>query len=419
MNKAVKNTLAIAGSVLAMSSIIATPSLVSAWGDNSGGRKSYTIDEIESGVLGNRIVFNSISNSTIGDEKNFVGARENTGINAGKDNVWNGNDITVENGKEYLVRLYVHNNNPNGYDAVSQNTRVAFNLPTYSAKQIQVNGFIFSDNATPSEYWDYVNFNSDQPFHLEYVKGSAIIENRGYASQANGGAKPLGDEIVTKAQSEHGVRIGFDQAGDGKIPGCYTYASYVSIRVKAVYETEFTVSQKVRLEGDTEWHDSVEVKVGDKVEYQIQYRNTSEGNATHRDVMIRDVLPNNVRYVEGSTKLYNSTYPQGAAVNQDTVATTGINIGHYSKGANAFVRFTGEVVDKNLQAGSNTLVNWARATVGEKMIQTSATVHLTKEGKTTPNLPDTGPEALAGGVVAAGSIVTAAGYFIASRRNLR
>ena len=43
------------------------------------------------------------------------------------------------------------------------------------------------------------------PFHLEYIYGSALIENRGYASKENGGAKPLSDEIVTKAASNHGV----------------------------------------------------------------------------------------------------------------------------------------------------------------------------------------------------------------------
>ena len=416
MNKVVKSTLAFAATAATLASVVATPSLVSAWGDNGGGRKSYTIDQINSGVLGNKIVFNSISDSVIGDEKNFVGARENTGINAGVDNRWNGNDITVENGKEYLVRLYVHNNNPNGYDAVSQNTRVAFNIPTYSAKQIQVNGFIFSDNATPSEYWDYVNFNSDQAFHLEYVYGSALIENNGYASKENGGAKKLGDEIVTKAASENGVRIGFEQAGDGKIPGCYTYANYVTIRVKAVFDTDYKVEQKVRLVGDTNWHDKIEVKVGDKVEYQIMYHNTSK--ETQSNVMIKDILPNNAKYIDGSTRLYNTNHPNGAIVNQDKVATTGINIGTYLAGANAYVRFTAEIVDKNLQAGSNTLVNWSQAGVGQKVIQDYTSVHLTKAGTTT-ELPKTGPEALAGSVVAAGSIVTAAGYFIASRRNMR
>lgn len=434
MNKAVKSTLAIAASAVAMASV-ATPSLVSAWGDSAGGRKSYTVDEINSlsanGQWGNKIVFNSISDSVIGDEKNFVAAREYNGPNlTNAVNTWKANDITVKDGQEYIIRLYVHNNNPNGTAGVSRNTRVAFDIPEQTSTKIQVNGFIFSDNATPDTYWDYVNFNSDQPFHLDYVYGSALLENNGVAASkydANGlkiveesGAK-LGDEIVTKAASQHGVQIGYN-ALNGEVPGCYTYANYVTIRVKAVFDTDYTIEKKVRLVGDKTWGTSVDAKVGDKVEFQIQYINKDSQGRAHTNVMIKDLLPKNLQYVPGTTKLYNGNHPNGATYTTETLMTTGINIGNYNKGANAYVRFTAVVVDENLQCGYNTLVNWAQAGVGEKTIQDYATVVLNKtEGceKTTPELPNTGPEAITGSVVAAGTIVTAAGYFIASRRSLR
>lgn len=422
MNKAVKSTLALVASAAAMASVVASPALVSAWGDNGGGRKSYTIDQIENGALGNKIVFNSISNSVIGDEKNFVGAREYTGINAGVNNKWNANEITVENGKEYLVRLYVHNNNPGGTNAVSHNTRVAFDVPesTVSARKLQINGFIYSDNATPSEYWDYVNFVSDNVFHLEYVEGSASVENNGYASQINGGAKALSDDIVKKAASEHGVQIGYEKQ-DGEIPGCYTYANYVSIRVKAVFDSDYYLENKVRLIGSKDWGTTVEAKAGDKVEFQIQYKNTSK-DQNHANVMIKDILPASLRYVPGTTKVYNSVNRDGISIKEDYIVTDkAINIGNYKPGANAYVRFTAEVIGDNLQEGSNTLVNWAQGGVNGRTIQDFAavTVHVTNNGNKPEELPKTGPEAIAGGAIAAGSIVTAAGYFISSRRNLR
>lgn len=422
MNKAVKSTLALVASAAAMASVVASPALVSAWGDNGGGRKSYTIDQIENGALGNKIVFNSISNSVIGDEKNFVGAREYTGINAGVNNKWNANEITVENGKEYLVRLYVHNNNPGGTNAVSHNTRVAFDVPesTVSARKLQINGFIYSDNATPSEYWDYVNFVSDNVFHLEYVEGSASVENNGYASQINGGAKALSDDIVKKAASEHGVQIGYEKQ-DGEIPGCYTYANYVSIRVKAVFDSDYYLENKVRLIGSKDWGTTVEAKAGDKVEFQIQYKNTSK-DQNHANVMIKDILPASLRYVPGTTKVYNSVNRDGISIKEDYIVTDkAINIGNYKPGANAYVRFTAEVIGDNLQEGSNTLVNWAQGSVNGRTIQDFAavTVHVTNNGNKPEELPKTGPEAIAGGAIAAGSIVTAAGYFISSRRNLR
>lgn len=212
---------------------VADDSVISGWGDNKGGRQSYTLKEINDGVLADKIIFNVLSDSPIGSEKNFVGARENTGVNAGADNEWNGNEIEAEDGKIFLIRLYVDNCNPNGENAVSENTRVAFNVPTESGKELAVHGYIFSDNADPTEYWDGVKFYSDTAFHLEYVYGSALLENNGVG--ANGGIQ-LSDEIVTKASSEHGTEIGYN-ALDGRIPGGSTYASYITIQVMTVFDS--------------------------------------------------------------------------------------------------------------------------------------------------------------------------------------
>ncbi len=378
MRKAIKTTLTLAASAAMVAGAFATPSLVSAWGDNTGGRRSYTIDQINHGALGNKITFNSISDSTIGDEKNFVGAREYTGVDSGKYNVWNGNNITVQDGKEYLIRLYVHNNNPWGTDAVAKNTKVAFNIPTDSSTRVQVNGFITSDNATPSKYWDYVNFNSDQLFHLEYVYGSALIENNGIGK--NGG-RQLSDEIVTKAASNNGTLIGYSQL-DGNIPGCYQYASYITIRVKAVFDKPttnpnagYTITQKVRASKDGEpWSTKINAKVGDKVDFQLTYLNTSA--ATQNNVMIRAQLPSNLRYVPGTTKIYNAKY--NGSILSDGITTTGVNIGNYTANSNAYIRFTAEVVDDNLADGSNTLVMWGKGGVGQTTLNDYAAVVVQK-----------------------------------------
>lgn len=369
---------------------------VLAWGDNDGGRTSYTIEEIDNGAIGatpksdgenyknssnypGTIVFNSINVSEPigGDERAFVAARENTGINAGKDNKWTSvNDVKVEDGKEYIVRMYVHNNNPNGIDAVAENTKVAFSVPYTSSTEVEINGLISSSNATPSRYWDYVRFSSDNniPFHLEYIYGSAIMENNGIG--ANGGIQ-LSDDIVNAESG--GILIGYD-ALDGKIPGCYQYASYVSIRVKAIFDYDFTVDKKVRIVGDTDktWKESVEAKVGDKVEFQIQYLNTSD--ATQMNVSIRDDLPSNLRYVEGSAKVYNGNHPTGVTFDNNYLVDGGVNIGGYKANSNAIIRFTAEVVDDSLACGSNTLVNWAQVRVGDTTVKDDAKVIVVVSG---------------------------------------
>lgn len=424
MNKAVKTTLAITASLATIAGVVATPSMVSAWG-NSGStlRPGYTMQQINDGVLGDSIVFNSITDSVIGDERNFVAARLNDG-NHGQDNVWSANDITVEHGKEYIIRLYVHNNSPKGMDAVSLNTRVGISIPQISATEVQVNGHIYSDNSVYNDYYDYVNFKADVPFHLEYIEGSAQLDNNGVGK--DGGYK-LSDNVVYKAASEHGVAISYsgayaDGTLDGEVPGCYSYSGYVTVRVKVVYDTDYTVTQQVRLVGSSEWSDSVDAKVGDKVEFWIQYRNTSD--ATQSDVMIRDVLPTSLRYVAGTTKLWND-HLNGAVNNENTIATTGINIGNYGPNANAHVRFQAEVVEDGLACGNNVLGNWSQASANGSTIQTATVVNVqngvceNKDEEKPNTLPNTGPEAVAGGVIAAGSIATAAGYYIVSRRSLR
>ena len=359
------NVVLVGFSVLILTSLITLDAL--AWGDNGGGRESYTEAQINSGVLGGTIVFNSISDGVIGNEKNFVGARLNTGINAGADNVWEGNNITIEDGKEYIIRLYVHNNNPNGLDAVAEDVRVAFDIPEHSAKQIQVNGFITSSNATPSKYWDYVNFNSDKAFHLEYVYGSATFENNGIGQ--NGGV-PLGDEIVTKAASENGVLIGYNSL-DGKIPGCYTYAAYVGIRVKAVVDYEFTTETKVRLLGESGWQDSITVSMGDQVEFLIRYENT--GNITQENVEIRNTLPENLSYTKGSLTLRNT---ESSGIDEDAFLAGNVNIGSYAAGANADVTFSAEVVGTGLSSESHTLINWVQVSVGSTSQQSCMAVQI-------------------------------------------
>lgn len=68
----------------------------------------------------------------------------------------------------------------------------------------------------------------------------------------------------------------------------------------------FVVMQKIRLAGTKEWFASVDAKIGDIVDIQIQYKNICE--VLQENVMIRDVLPSNLVYIPETTKIYNVTY---------------------------------------------------------------------------------------------------------------
>lgn len=409
-----KSVLGIATAVAILGASM-TPTLVSAWGDSANGRPSYTITKINNGDLKDTITFNSISDGKIGDEKNFVGAKL-----SGTTGEWNANSIDVKDGETYTVRLYVHNNSPKGTKAIAKDVKTTFSLPTNVSNSQTIIGYIDSSNATPNRYWDEVTLKSTDDFYLEYIKGSAKYTN------AKMGTVALADEIISS-----GVKVGYESL-NGEIPGCYEYDGVATIEVKVHKSVNAKLSKQVRIKGTKEWSESVEAKIGDEVEFQIEYVNLL--SETAKDVMIRDVLPENVEYIANSTYLYNANYQSGVQLKDNTVVTSGINIGSYLTQGNAYVRFTTKVVDSSLKCGSNTLTNWASSTVNSKVAKDDASVVVKKTGgvcdekpnpkpdptpdPTPKKIVDTGAGEIVSGAIGAGAIVTSLGYYIASRKKL-
>lgn len=368
-----------------------TPIISFAWGDSNGGRPSYSLQDMSEGALDDIIIFNSIAIEesdydwykssynkdmpvgVITHEKNYVGARKDTGVNAGAYNTWQGNDIQVEDGGLYIVRLYVHNDNPNGFDAVAKNTKVYFNVPTKTAYQIKINGYIHADNADPTDYVDYINFNSDNcAFHLEYVYGSALIENNGKA-----GSSTLSDNIVEP--STGGVLIGYD-ALDGNVPGGYQYDNYITIRVKAVFDYNFTTEKKLNANRNEKLGEIIEGNIGDMIEIQALYRN--DDDYMQPNVIIQESLPKGLQYVPGSTRLFNDSYPNGIDINHDDIVTDlGLNIGSYDGGSSASVCFIAKIVDDDLAEGVNILTSYGQVHIGTKNKQNFAKIAVYKNTK--------------------------------------
>ena len=429
MNKVYKTILSVTATAIVASASMA-PVSVLAWGDSNNGRTTYTLEQINAGKLGDTITFNSITNGKIGDERNFVGAKLSTDTGT----VWKADEVTVKDGETYTIRLYVHNNSPKGEDesAIAKDVTARFSLPTTVGKTQTVIGYLNSSNANPTRYWDEVKFVSSDDFYIEYVSGSAKWTNSKLGTVA------LPDEVIVSK----GAMIGYE-ALDGRIPGCYEYDGQVTIQVKVHKALASKVSKTVRIKGSgNKFAESVDAKIGDEVEFQIEYVNLTAG--TVNDVMIRDVLPKNLEYVADSTYLYNANYKDGLHLKDNTLTTTGINIGNYSAKGNAYVRFTAKVVNKTLACGDNQLVNWASSTVNSAVVKDDASVMVNRDDATckekptpvdpTPDDPtpvepepveptpgvivDTGAGEIVTGAVGAGSMMTALWYFIASRKKL-
>ena len=356
----IKNHSVISGSILAA---VIAPVAVMAWGP---ARPSFTIEK-----PADYITFNSITNNPVigGDEKDFVGIRE-VGSNA----KWT-NNMKVQNGKEYYVRMYVHNNAASNLNLVAENVVAKLNVPTTTAKNVTVQGQISASNAKPNTVWDEATFSSDNDFNLAYVAGSALFENNGM------GTTKLPDSIVNNT----GAKLGYDKL-DGKIPGCFQYAGYVTVKVKAQVsqpqeKTNIDLAKTVRnkTNGEKSWVETANAKSGDTVQFQIHAKNT--GSAGIQNLVIRDILPKGLNYVAGSTKLYNTSNPKGLKVSDNIIQNSGINIGTYQVNGDAYVRFDATVAaEKDLPVcGENTLTNIAQASDQKIVKNDTASVRITKK----------------------------------------
>ena len=179
---------------------------------------------------------------------------------------------------------------------------------------------------------------------------------------------------VVKAKKEGTAKITVTIKGTSHKAAC---SINVQDTKKADEEILFTVQTSVRLVGDADksWKKEVDAKEGDKVEFQIAYKNT--GNTTQNDVAIDADLPANLRAIPGTTKLFNIKYnDKGFLFDGNSIIDKGVLIGSYTAGSNAFVRFTAEVVDDDFTCGKFILHTWGRATVGQTVIQDSAAVNV-------------------------------------------
>ncbi len=353
----------------AVAAIAGASALVAfAWGPS---RTTYTMAK-----PADRVTFNSIvdNNKEVGDERYFVSASEYTG-NA-NNNKWT--DATeVENGKEYVVRMYVHNNAASNLGLVAENVKAYVVLPTTTGTSIEVSGKISSSNANPTTVWDQTTFKSKngEKFNLAYVAGSAKYYNTKDGKLRTFNLDTTNNDLFTNT----GVLLGYDKM-DGKIPGCSQYSGYVTFHVKAQFaaKPDLEISKEVKLLNDSSWSEQVTAKSGDTVRYRIHFKNT--GNVTMKNVTIRDILPTGLSYVAGSTTLTNNAHPKGVTLSDNLTKDSGVNLGDYAAGAGAWITFNA-TVDKSVseKCGNTMLRNVAQANGGYGTKEDSADVFV--EGK--------------------------------------
>ena len=383
----------------------------------------------------NFITFNSITdNPNYGDERNFTLAKPSSNTSAGG---WSDTYVNITHDDEYLVRVYVHNNASANLNLVAENTRVRVSLPTNTAKEIRLGAFISANNAKPKEVYDDVIFRSDKLFNIAYVAGSARFKNN---VNPNPGFN-ISDDLVTN----RGALIGYNKM-DGRLPGCFEYSGILTFKVKIQTQKQasFNIQKQVRKSGEKKWSKQIKVNPGEKVEYQLMYKNT--GQATQTGVIVKDFLPNSVNAIGSSLMLKNAHNPNAVQINNQEALFNGagLKIGDYASGANAFMKFSATMPtnDQLKICGDNIFRNRVVIYTKEGNLEDVADVVVTKTGctpekpqpnqptpnqptpnKPTPNnpgeLPSTGPAEIAISMIGLLLITASVIYWYKSQQEIK
>lgn len=352
--------LGIAGGIL----IAAPIAVMAGYGPNGAERPTYdwlsSDPAIHNGPTDGPHFNSYINTDVYGDERAFFDTKAclaagdacyTTGPVNGNPNALAFHDqMTVQptaDGKEYLVRAYVHNDaNPsaNGTNntgvGVAKDTRVRVEIPKGIANGFTLQARINASNAIPREVYDTVDFKNDsQAFSVNFVPGSARMYNASLATSVDNFNNfiPVGDDLI----SSNGALIGAGSL-NGIWPGCFDFAGYVVFRVK-VQTPKLDVQKgvsKVEVPTKTDLSENITVNRGDTVSWRIDYKNNSA--AVIDELTIRDQIPAGLTLVPGSITWSDNAH--NFEVQPDNALSAGGgNVGSYAPGGSGVIRFRTKV----------------------------------------------------------------------------
>ena len=368
-----KTSRSVFGFVIALTFALVVSQTGLAWGPD---RPTHTTAD-----PANSAVFNSITdNPAYGDERNFIRLKDaSLGDSAYAD------DTKIEPGKEYVAYIYFHNNASETYNSpqynergVAKDVKLRLALPATlkAGQRTGMTAYRSSSNTNPPEVYDDTFMTSTVDVNFKYISGSATIHSFG---AVNG--QKLPDSVITD-----GALLGYDSL-NGVLPGCNPYAGYVIARFIAE-APNFTVQKLASPTGQKKWAENIDAKVGDTVDFRIEYKNIS---TTQQDnVLIQDVLPKGLEYVKGSAMIFNTAHPAGTKTD-DGITERGLNTGSYAAGGNVFLRFSAKVASNLDVCGANVLVNTASAMIesGKKTDTATVTVNVEcKPNECRPGIPE-------------------------------
>lgn len=392
--------------LIAVAAVVIIPSLAMAWGPD---RATFTQEN-----PADYVTFNSITNNPKwGDERNFMRIRDVASGETFRDTA------NLEAGKKYEVIVLYHNNAKTSLNAsgagVAQNAFAKSEIPALVRSgntDTKAMSYVGASNANPTSVYDHISFSNKttSDIALRYIDGTAKITSNGAVN---------GQAISKDMFSANGVKIGYD-ALNGTLPGCDQYSGYITYQLVADAPS-FSFAKDVRIAGSKDWQDSITAPKGAKVEYRLSYANT--GTTEQKDVVMKDVLPKGLNYVNGQTDVINPSSPNGKRVG-DGINGDGINIGSYAAKSNAFLYLFATVDAEPCTVLTNTAsvetTNGNRQDTAKVTVEGDCKTPVTPTTPTGPTaLPTTGPAEVVAGLIGVAAITIGVVYYFKSRRELQ
>ncbi len=245
-----------------------------------------------------------------------------------KNTSWN-DPISADAGDILTFSVYYHNG---VNDTIARNTTLKVTIPSTTGTQIVSTGYLWASNADNATYDNPLTetgiINISTPQKLEYISGSA----KWYPNQADWRLDAptsflfgqTGDEIIGS-----GVNI-------GDVNGCWEFSGYINFKVKVSniqQNPSLTIQKQVRsITNATNYAESVVANPRQRLSFQITV--TSNGDVDTKNVVVKDILPDRLLYITGSTRIDTAT-----ALPDRITSYGGINIGDIPKGTSKIITF--------------------------------------------------------------------------------
>jgi uncharacterized repeat protein (TIGR01451 family) len=237
--------------------------------------------------------------------------------------------------------IYYHNNENEASGKNIDNLNIKVALPTAKSTSHVANLTIGGSNS--NTITDSAIVTTSIPSTIQFIPGTVF---RRYNTGTNTNPVWVTDNISNAVVTTSGFTI-------PSMKPCYNYLETIVFQAR-VMAPVVSITKQVKIEGSSTWSTNITAKPGDTLAYLITFKN--EGNVTLNNLIVRDNLPAGLTYVNGSTKITNTLYPNGVK-GTDDVTKGGIIIGNYLPGANGYVRFNATVPATITECGRRTYTN--------------------------------------------------------------